>query len=366
MTTLFNSHINGILKELSKQRFRFIGSKYGILPFIYKELKKRNILEDSKIFFDAFSGSAIVGSFFKKNLSIISNDTLYFSYVLQNALIVLNDIPEFSILKNKLPRIFSVEDIIHYLNNLPGKEGFIYKNYTPASYEIWGFERKYFSEDNGKKIDAIREQIEEWFKEKIISQSEFFYLLSCLLFSVQKVANISGTYGAYNKFWDKRALKAIRLIPFTPIKSNFNHRAFCKDILKLAKEIKGDIVYLDPPYNSRQYIANYHLLETIAKYDQPNIKGISGIRDYSSEKSPFCSKKKAKQALYEVCKVLDFKYIVVSYNDEGILKSEDIYEVLIKSSFKNIEVIRIPYRRFKSSSKTSKRIVNELLFIGRR
>jgi adenine-specific DNA-methyltransferase len=366
MPVLFDSYLNDVLSRLSRQRFRFIGSKYKILPHIYGELVKRDIIEEGKIFFDAFSGSAIVGSFFKKKLSIISNDMLYFSYALQNALIVMNDVPKFELLRRKLSNIFSAEDVIYYLNNLPGREGFIYMNYTPASREVWGFERKYFTEENGKKIDAIREQIEEWYKNGFISEYEFFYLLSCLLFAVQKVANISGTYGAYNKFWDKRALKPINLTLLSPIRSNFTHKAFWKNILELAQEIRGDIAYLDPPYNSRQYIANYHILETIARNDKPQIKGVSGIRNSPEEKSPFCSRREAKQALYKVCRALDFKYIVISYNDEGILSPEEIHEILTKSSFKNVELIKFPHRRFKSNSNTLKRTIYELLFVARR
>lgn len=359
-------HTLDTLNVLSKQRFRFIGSKFQLLPNIYIELAKRNLINKGNVFFDAFSGSAIVGAFFKKDFKIVSCDNLYFSYVLQNTLIVLNEIPTFEKLRKTI-NVHNIDDICNYLNSLPGREGFIYKNYTPASKELCGLERKYFSTSNGKKIDAIRTQLEIWHKSNIINKYEFYYLLTCLLFAVQKVANIAGTYGAFNKFWDKRALKPLLLKPITPIHSNFKHKAVYDDVFKVIDCIEGDISYLDPPYNSRQYIANYHLLETIAKYDSPNIKGVSGIRNYSlKEKSPFCSKKKAKSSLLNLCSKLKFNYVVISYNNEGILSAKDIEEVLLNASFRDIDLVKFPHRRFNSNRKGEKQIVYELLFIGRR
>ena len=363
---LLEKHILDNLNVLSKQRFRFIGSKFPLLTKIYTELAKRNLINKGNIFFDAFSGSAIIGAFFKKDFKIVSCDNLYFSYILQNTLIVLNEIPAFEKLRKTI-NVQDIDDICTYLNSLPGKEGFIYKNYTPASRELCGFERKYFSISNGKKIDAIRIQLETWHRNNIINKHEFYYLLTCLLFAVQKVANIAGTYGAFNKFWDKRALKPLVLKPIIPIHSNFKHKAIYNDIFKVIDFIEGDISYLDPPYNSRQYIANYHLLETIAKYDFPKIKGVSGIRNYSlDEKSPFCSKKKAKSSLLNLCRRLKFNYVVISYNNEGILSIKDIEEILLNSSFRDIDLVKFPHRRFNSNRKGEKQKVYELLFIGRR
>ncbi len=189
------------LKDIPQ--FRIIGSKYKILPDLYRILKKESIKGNS--FFDVFSGSAVVGRFFKKMYSMISNDSLYFSYVLQRGLITINDTPYFSNLRlnnlSKEPKV-RIYQILNYLNTIEGVKGFIYEHYTPASKNIDGVERKYFTVENGMKIDAIRIKIEEWFQNGYISENEYFYLLSSLLIAVQKIANISGTYGAFNKFWD--------------------------------------------------------------------------------------------------------------------------------------------------------------------
>ncbi len=352
------------LKEIPQ--FRIIGSKYNILFDIYKVLKKEDIAGSS--FFDVFSGSAVVGRFFKKMYSIISNDSLYFSYVLQRGLIVINNIPSFSDLNlNNLSREPKkrIYQILDYLNTLEGVEGFIYKHYTPSSKDIDGVERKYFMLKNGMKIDAVRIKIEEWFKEGYISENEYFYLLTSLLIAVQKIANISGTYGAFNKFWDPRAYKPLTLKYIEGIPSKFTHIAYNEDIFNLLDKITCDIAYIDPPYNSRQYIANYHVLETIAKYDNPKIKGKTGIREYgNNEKSVFCSKKEVQNAFFKLLTGLKAKYIVISYNSEGLLSKNQIIQILEDTGIKKIRFYDIPYRRFKSNNNSKKNKVGEYLFIG--
>ena len=352
------------LKDIPQ--FRIIGSKYNLLSVIYKILKKERI--SGHVFFDVFSGSAVVGRFFKRMFSIISNDNLYFSYVLQRALIVINEYPSFSNLNlNNLSRDpkTKIYQILEYLNNIKGIEGFIYKHYTPASKDIDGVERRYFSIENGKKIDAIRIKIEEWFKNSYISEDEYFYLIASLLFAVQKVANISGTYGAFNKFWDPRSYKPITLKYIEIIPSEFKHKAYNEDIFNLLEKISCDLAYIDPPYNSRQYIDNYHILETIAKYDNPKIKGKTGLREHrNNEKSIFCDKESVQNAFFKLLTELKTKYVLISYNSEGLLSKTQIIQILKESEFEKVKCYEIPYRRFKSNNNSKKSKVSEYLFVG--
>jgi len=350
-------------------QFRIIGSKYNILPDIYNILRENNINIEGYSFFDVFSGSAVVGRFFKKMFSIISNDNLYFSYILQRALIVINEYPSFSglnfinISRDPIRRLYQVLD---YLNNLKGIKGFIYNHYTPASKDIDGVERKYFSIKNGMKIDAIRMKIEEWLENGYITEDEYFYLLASLLLAVQKIANTSGTYGAYNKFWDPRSYKDLTLKYIEIIPSKFNHIAYNNDIFDILSYITCDIAYIDPPYNSRQYITNYHILETIAKYDNPKIAGITGIREYDNEKSVFCSKVKVKDALFKLIGEIKAEYILLSYNSDGLLSKDQIIQIFKDNGINQVKVNILPYRRFKSNSKTNNNTVSEYIFIGER
>ena len=122
------------------------------------------------------------------------------------------------------------------------------------------------------------------------------------------------------KEWDKRAFKKLTLEVPEIIKSNETHKVFDIDGLKVLDQIKGiDILYLDPPYNERQYAPNYHVLETIAKWDNPEIKGVTGMRPYENQKSEFCNAKTGIKALGEIIKKNNFRHLLLSYNDEGIM-----------------------------------------------
>jgi adenine-specific DNA-methyltransferase len=343
--------------------FRLIGSKYNNLENIQFVINKENITGNT--FFDAFSGSASVGAFFKKDYNIISNDILYFSYVLQRGLITLNYTPSFSNIKIGFNKNNNIITVLDYLNHLSITKGFIYKHYTPASLIYDGVERKYFSKYNGGKIDAVRNKIEEWFNDSQINENEYFYLLTSLLYAVQKVANISGTYGAYNKFWDTRSKKNIILKPVPIINSNNHHIAYNSNIFNIIDKIITDIAYFDPPYNSRQYISNYHLLETIAKNDNPIIKGKTGIRVYSNkEKSSFCSVISARKSLKNLLDFVNAKTVLISYSSDGILKKDEIIDIIKSSKFKFVSVYDFAYRKFKSNQKNANGILFEYIFVG--
>lgn len=347
--------------------FRLIGSKRNILADISGVIEKEGIVGEK--FFDVFSGSSSVGRYFKKEYSINSNDSLYFSYVLQRVLIVLNEYPKFENLRIPnlpLDPVHRINQILEFLNDIEGKEGFIFEHYTPASKEIDGVERKYFSEENGKKIDSIRMLIEVWFNDKQINEDEYFYLMASLLMAVQKVSNISGTYGAYNKFWDPRAKKPLNLKFINVISSKFGHKAYNQDSFDILDKIHCDIAYIDPPYNQRQYITNYHILETIARYDNCKILGKTGIRSYTTkEKSKFCSKRTVDSALLRLFNELRVKCIILSYNSEGLLSKDEIIGLMEAADLKGIRFYEFPYRRFKSQQYSYDNKIKEYLFIGR-
>lgn len=338
---------------------RFIGCKENLLDFIETFIKQKDIKGD--VFCDLFSGTGSVAKHFKKlGYKIISSDLLFFSYVLQKVYIEQNQYPKFTKLLKHL-KIDPVEEtlftsdsqnareIIKYLNNLEGVEGFVYKNYSPEGTKGQTYSRKYFTGDNSKRIDAIREKIEEWKKSNLISEQEYYFLLASLIEAVPFVANISGTYSAFLKDWDKRAFKKLTLEVPEIIKSDKAHKVYHEDGLKVLDRVKGiDILYLDPPYNERQYAPNYHILETIAKWDNPQIKGITGMRPYENQKSEFCNPKTGIKALGEIIKKNNFKHLLLSYNDEGIMPESEILKLFNKAG--KSEVVEQSYQRYKSNS----------------
>ncbi len=336
---------------------RYIGNKTNLLKNINQVIKD-NCDGNEKVFCDLFSGTSSVARFFKNRYKIISNDILYFSYVLQRATITNNEIPDFEKLKNKL----NVENVLDYLEtiniNRKNYKTFIYDNYSPND----NCERMYLTPENAKRIDYIRTTIEKWKKENLIKENEYFYLLATLIEGVPFVSNITGTYGAYLKDWDKRAFKKFEMIRLNIVNNNEENECYREDANELIKKVSGDILYIDPPYNSRQYLPNYHLLETIARYDEPKINGKTGIRTYTEEKSNYCIKSKVYDELEELIKNAKFKHIIMSYNQEGLLKKEEIEQILKKYGDKDTyKLYQIPYKQYEN--KLTKKIEKHYEYI---
>jgi adenine-specific DNA-methyltransferase len=348
---------------------RFIGNKENLLSSIYYALEQRNIRGSS--FFDFFSGTTNVARFFKrKGYKIFSSDLLYFSYCMQYAYIKNNTFPQFKKVLNKIGirqnnLIYSpLELVVDFLNEVEPISGFIYNNYSVGGTICLEKPRMYFSDDNALRIDAVRMQIEKWRARSLLLEEEYFILLTCLIESVSYYSNVSGVYASFQKKWDPRALKRFLLRPVELVFNREDNEIFNVDSMKLIPEIETDILYLDPPYNERQYAPNYHILETIAKYDNPVIKGISGMRDYKDQKSLFCNQNTALKLLNDIAKNGKYKYLVLSYNFEGIIPSGRIVEVL--GEYGVVELVEFNYVRFKSNnngeSKT-KKYVQEQLYI---
>lgn len=350
---------------------RYIGNKENILDNIYEILQKNNIKGTS--FFDFFSGTTNVGRYFKgKGYKVSSSDILYLSYCLQKAYIENNTAPLFSKLLPTIPNetngsLFSepLDVVVNYLNNVEPVEGFIYKNYTPSGTINLERQRTYFIDSNGKKIDAIRIQIETWKNQNLISESEYFILIACLIETIGFYSNIAGVYAAFQKHWDPRALKPLELRTISFVDNKSKNEVYNSDSMELLDKIDVDILYMDPPYNERQYAPNYHILETIAKYDNPEIRGVTGMRDYKSQKSRFCNPKTALEDLETVAKTAKFKYLVLSYNSEGIMPQEEIIKTLEK--YGKVKLEQFEYARFKSNNnglaKTKKTVFEQLYIL---
>ena len=312
----------------------YIGSKLKLcqyfLPSTIKSVCGENLSQ--KVFCDIFAGTGIVGRTFKSYVKhVISNDIEYYSFILNK-----NYIGNHREIKNK-------ENYISELNNLPlNSDGFIYKNYCLGG----NGERQYFSDENGKKIDTIRKRIEELKNEDNISEDLYYFLLCSLLESADKVANTASVYGAYLKNLKKSAQKEMIVEP-AEYELNLNeHSVFNKDANILIKEIYGDILYLDPPCNTRQYGANYHLLNTIAEYKEFIPSGKTGLRNYS--RSKYCSASTVKEEFENLIRNAQFKYIFLSYNNEGLMTVDDVKNIM--SKYGRYDLAQTNYQRFKADS----------------
>ncbi len=309
----------------------YIGSKYKLIPFIKENIHAvvSNDLSGA-VFCDLFAGTGIVGRAFKGIAKkIISNDLEYYSFVLnQNYIANIQKIP------NK-------QELIDKLNSVALKKGFIYSHYS-----LGGSSRQYFSETNAQKIDAIRLKIEELKRSQSIDSHAYYFLLASLLESADKVANTASVYGAFLKHLKKSAQKELILEGAHFDLSLNANEVYQQDSSDLIEKISGDILYLDPPYNARQYGANYHLLNTIAAYTPFIPKGKTGLPHY--QKSSFCSRAKILNAFENLIKKARFKYIFLSYNNEGLMNEIEIRNILKK--YGAYSLATKTYMRFKADN----------------
>ncbi len=306
----------------------YIGSKNKLSNFLFETITSVTGDVSNHTFCDLFAGTGIVGRTFKPHVGrVIANDVEFYSYVLnrnyiQNA--------------GKL----EAEGFLEQLNNLKGIKGFIFQNYAQDGRE----DRLYFSAENGQKIDAMRQQIEAWKATSVITENVYFHLLASLLESADKVANTASVYGAYLKKIKSSAAKELILKPAHFTETATSHEVFKEDANVLIKKIEGDILYLDPPYNARQYGANYHILNTIAKYDTFVPKGKTGLRAYY--KSNYCKRGEVLKSFTELLKNANFNYIFLSYNNEGLMSEEEVQNAM--KQFGNYSLATTKYQRFKA------------------
>lgn len=326
---------------------RFIGNKKRLLDFINHVVEVNNLPVGT--FCDIFSGTTNVAKFFKKKgYKVISNDFMTFSFALQKAFIDNNREPKFDNLDEV--NSTSLKKVIDYLNNLDGEKDFIYKYYCKEGSKKYSkYERNYFSSKNAQKIDAIRNKIEKWRNNEKITENEFYLLLAALIDEVPSVSNVAGTYGAFLKKDDPRMYKELDLKTPEIIKSDQAHACYNLDSNNLMKEISSDILYIDPPYNSRQYASNYHILESVAVWDKKirdNTK--TGLRPYDDQKSDYCYKNKCIDTFKELISSAKTKYILLSYSTDGLMNHEDIIHIL--SNKGKVEIYSEEFKRYKSQA----------------
>lgn len=312
---------------------RYIGSKNRILDFIdetitntYGEYKDADVA-------DLFSGTGCVGEMFKKRgAKVVSCDYMHFSYALQIVKIKSNSLPQNYI------------KTIELLNALEGQEGFFYREYT----ESGNGHRNYFSEENAKKIDAICMYLANQLQIGNIDDDEFYVYKASLIDAVTKVSNTSGTYGSFLKINDNRKFKSLWLEPRKVVDNGKVNECYCEDIHQVITHVSGDILYLDPPYNNRQYPPYYHILETVTLYDEPDIYGKTGRRHYEEKLSPLCMKDKAISSMISIVKEAAFKHIYISYSTDGIMPYKTLCDEL--EVYGTVKVFFKPYRRYKANS----------------
>lgn len=328
----------------------YIGSKRLLLDFVVGNVIRCIGNSPSEIA-DIFSGTGIVSAAFKANgFSVSANDHLSICFNLTAAALLNDRAPSFSGLPTEITTQAESPylSVLKFLNNCHlNRDGFIYKNYSPASLDIIGFERRYFTELNAARIDTVRDFIDEW--GEALTNQERALLLSDLVRAVSAVSNVAGTYGCYLKNWKKRALETIKLVPSSFVVGRRDgHTVTSMDAHQALESKASQVVYADPPYTKRQYAAYYHVLETIVRNDKPVLTGTTGLRNWETHSSDFCYKRKAEGALERLIKASDCNDFFLSYNEDGQIPHDRIVDLL--STYGKASFFELNLKRYRSSN----------------
>jgi adenine-specific DNA-methyltransferase len=325
----------------------YIGRKYSLLDFLDEGIRSF-VDQDATRLFDVFAGTGTVGWHFKqKGFTVIANDIQYYAYCLNRAYVGLNRAPAFSKLRKTLGLRSSRSgpgDVLSAVNDTRPYSGFIHRNYCPGGPSG----RFYFSKENGRRCDGIRRQIERWYDDGLLKDSEYYYLLASLIVSMDRVANTASVYAAYLKRLKTSARRDFVLEEVPTAGGNGRHSVHNQNGADLVSRIPCDVLYMDPPYNQRQYCTNYHVLETIAANDRPKLSGVTGLRPYDHQRSDFCVKGKALGALNQMVSRTRARYVFLSYSSEGLMSRKEILSAM--GAFGTVDVRTRRYQRFRADA----------------
>ncbi len=317
---------------------RYLGNKYKLLPFIRKVVESE--CADVQTVLDVFAGTGAVASAFIDK-TVIVNDILYSNH--------LAHITWFSTEPCNTEKL---ETLISGYNALDRIE--------EQNYMSENFSDTYFSEEVCLKIGFIREDIETKYLIGEINTRERAILITSLLYAMDKIAATCGHYDAYRQGAEHNN-NLILEMPALFDNLSLDNQCYNTDANQLAGDIVCDLAYLDPPYNSRQYCDTYHLLENVAKWEKPTVKGIAKKMDRRRLKSDYCTNR-ATAAFEELIARLNCKYILLSYNNtaetadersNARISDDDIMRILSRKG--TVKVFSKSYKAFTTGKSQNSR-----------
>jgi len=350
---------------------RYIGSKTKILKEVLEKIQE--IVPTGSHVVDLMCGTASVSSALREaGYKVTAVDVMTYSYHHARVALLLSDLPSFSgiadfISEQKIDTKDSSNyiKILNILNELEGTKGYFWNEFScegePADAKK---PRNYFSPSNAERIDSIRGKIKKLHDEALISDIEHSLLLHDLIMATNDIANISGTYGHYMSKLTGRALSPIMLKPTKLLSTdkNTNHTIIKGYAEEISAVVKCDLCYIDPPYMKRQYAANYHILETLAREDTPVAVGESGLRPWRDQYSNFCTKTKIRDSFTKIFNEMQCSDFLISYSEDGLLSIADLTEFL--SDFGEVVISTIEHKRFRSNnSKLDNKLTEYLIHL---
>ncbi|HEX7050044.1 MAG TPA: DNA adenine methylase [Longimicrobiales bacterium] len=310
---------------------RYIGNKTKLLDFIGRVLRARGIRPGTAV--DPFTGTASVARALKRRgWRVIASDVMEYAYVFARAYVQVARPPDFRALGGDVgARVPTLGQVVAYLNGLTAEPGFLHRTFTPGGEEGRRNDRMYFTPENAAKVDTIRATLEGWRRDRRIDGDGFALLLAALLEAADRVANTAGVYAACIKSWQSNALRPLELRAPRVVRRN-GCRALRADAATLVAGLEPfDLLYIDPPYNARQYPGYYHIPELIAMgwFDGPvRLRGKTGLLQDADKRSDWARRQRCEAALETLVASARCRHIVMSYNSEGIIPEPSIERIL--------------------------------------
>ena len=333
--------------------YRYLGNKTRLTDWIVGEIAR--VLAAGSSIADPMCGTASVSmALARAGYSVAAADALTFPVVHARTRLLAKRRPAFEALGG-------YEKALDWMRSAAPAEGYFFKEFgetgTPANGRA---PRLYFSATNAAHIDGIRDGIRGLASAGALTEVEHSVLLHHLILATNKVANISGTYGYFRRTISGPALRPLTFesIDFEPTPGH--HTVLQGPVEDLASTLSTDAVYLDPPYTKRQYAGNYHVLETLAREDEPVAVGDGGLRPWTDQASDFCYRRSAGQAFRETLKRLDVPHVFISYSEDGQVQEDELFSIL--SDFGRVTLHEQPHVRYRSNDRVKDGSVLERLY----
>jgi len=345
--------------------YRYIGTKTKLLNEVLAKVSELTPTTGHVV--DLMCGTGTVSQALAENkFRVTAVDVMTYSYHHARVLLTFDEYPTFLEAKDFISEYVdlcpSYESMLAAISRVPDKKDYFWKEFSqegsPANTKK---PRNYFSPENAKRIDGMRFWIKKLKEDGSISDLEHSLLLHDLILAANDVANIAGTYGHYLSKLMGRAKDAI-LLKMSDIRvhptNKHNHaiRGYAEEI---APTLECDLCYIDPPYMKRQYAANYHVLETLAREDHPEAIGISGLRPWRDQYSNFCTKTKIQDSFRTVLSEIECPHFLISYSEDGLLSIDELESIF--SEFGTVNINTIEHKRFKSNDSKLDPTITEYL-----
>lgn len=322
--------------------YRYIGNKTRLTHWLLSRISE--LAPRGGVVADPMCGTASVAEALRgSGYRVIASDLMTYAVHHARVRLLIAEAPSFEALR------LTYSEVLGRLNRLTPMQGFYHREYSPDGTPLSGdIPRKYLTPENAAKLDAISGQLNEWTHAGAISALENSLLRHDLILAVNRVANIAGTYGHYRSTFSNSSTSPLTLLP-SVFRSEFrtDHVVMQGPAEDLAERMSADVCYIDPPYMKRQYAANYHLIETVARGDEPEAIGVSGLRPWRDQYSVFCTRTRIQDAFRRLISNADCPVFLISYSSDGLLKDEELADLF--ESLGDFSLDRRVFPRFKSN-----------------